>query len=425
MTDSRPASFSSGAPTTSSRIRHNVAWNMMGLGIYSASNWLLIAIVARENPSAAGSFGIAMSIVTPVFLFASLNLKLIQAVDGHDADWLNHLVIQLGVLPVGSLLSILIAFSLGRKDSWLVVLIFAAMRWVEALSNLCYGVFMTKERFRSLGIGMALRGILGTAMAVVTWRATQDLALTGLGILFGWTLVLITYEFPSSLRLLESRGVPEARRVGLLVRRGLPLGFDSAANSLIHHVPRLMIAQTLGPLALGRYLPIVQLLQYLTVAAGSLGGVLLSRLSKYWRDANEPAFRSLIRKVFTLSSAAAIAVTVASLLVGPAVIRLLLGSEFIDVPLIATSGFLAGVISIERLLARGLQAAKRFKEVLLVDLLVLGITTAGCFALVPLFDSAGATASMSIGFATGLALVAVFLSRLKFVDGDRIRQQSG
>ena len=86
---------------------------MAGVGVYSVALWALIAFIARDDPASAGQFGLGMAVVTPIFLFFGLNLRVVQAVEDDDHNWKNYEAVR-AVMSVAALCSsIVVALFIG------------------------------------------------------------------------------------------------------------------------------------------------------------------------------------------------------------------------------------------------------------------------------------------------------------------------
>ena len=403
--------FSATEPRESvNSVKLNAAWNLFGLGVYSISQWILIVVIARNAAESAGELAVALGIATPTFLILGLNLSILQAVENDDSNFRSHLAIRILVLPVGLAVSVLVVLLLGAS-SVTTVAIAAFARWIEGFSNGAYGVFLAKGQLRFLGLGMALRGTVGLFLGLLAWSLSGSVSLTLLALGCGWAVGVVVLELPAAVSLLGDTGTLSFVEVRRLVRRGLPLGLDSGANSTVHQGPRLMISQMLGEAALGRYVPVVQLAQYVTVAAGSLGSALLSKFAEHWRAGNSRKFRVLLAKVLFLTTPLVTAFAIVTGLAGPAVVRTLLGAEFVDHDLIWATGGLVGVITLQRLVSRALQAIGSFSAVLKVDVVVMSVSLIASWRLIPVAGAAGAAIGTAIGFGVGLILVVAIVRR--------------
>lgn len=398
-------------------LRSNIGWNLAGVGVYSLSLWALIAYIAIDDPSAAGQFGLGMAVVTPIFLFFGFNLRVVQAVDDDDHNWRNYEVIR-GVMSVAGLAtSVLVGWAIG--DGFLLLTLSLGLaRMAELWSFMTHGVFLAKKQLKPLGVGTAARGLLGAASGCLVWSNSGNVPAVGFALAISWGLVLLAYELPRARSMLREVGTFDPNSALKLVKRSVPLGVDSAANSLIHHAPRLLIASILGPVALGLYLPVVQLAQYGTVVAGSLGNAFLSQLASSWRSGETAAFRKLLFQIALFGSIGGVVFAGITGFLGPPSVRILLGTQFVDRPLILLVGILVGVISIQRLLARGLQAVGDFSSVLIIDVLMLIVIVLSGSWFVRIWGNAGAASAMLAGFTAGLGLVVVSLLRLRAREKD-------
>src|SRR5262245_26234 len=87
-------------------IRHNFAWTFVGNLVYAASQWAMLAVLAKlGNPVMVGQFALALSISAPVIMFTNLALRQVQATDARR-DY--SFGIYLGLRLITTALSLLI-----------------------------------------------------------------------------------------------------------------------------------------------------------------------------------------------------------------------------------------------------------------------------------------------------------------------------
>src|SRR3984957_8650959 len=60
----------------------NFSWTIVGNVVYAGAQWGILVLLARlGNPEAVGQFSLGLAITAPIMLFASLQLRAIQATD--------------------------------------------------------------------------------------------------------------------------------------------------------------------------------------------------------------------------------------------------------------------------------------------------------------------------------------------------------
>ena len=82
----------SASPPRPLGLRANVAWTALGTAGYTAAQWGVLVVTAKVlDVEAVGRLALALALTAPVFMFANLSLRNVQAADAvsrfreHDA----------------------------------------------------------------------------------------------------------------------------------------------------------------------------------------------------------------------------------------------------------------------------------------------------------------------------------------------------
>lgn len=126
-------------------LRANFSWSFIGNTI-NAFSWFVMTIILAKlgSPEHVGQFAIGLAIAAPVYMFATLRLRDVQATDA-KGDFLfgDYFAMRLTTTVVAFFVVAGIAFLSGLKtETALVVMATALSKSVEAVSDALYGLFM-------------------------------------------------------------------------------------------------------------------------------------------------------------------------------------------------------------------------------------------------------------------------------------------
>lgn len=259
--------LSSAAPRPA--LRRNFYWTFSGNLVAAAAQWALIVLLARlGNPAMVGQYTLGLAITSPLFILTGLNLRALQATDVKGQfRFSDYLGIRLMSLAVGVAVTLLImaAGSLSTEIS-LVVLLLAAQKVVDGISETMYGHWHQRERMDCIAQSMMLRGgasILVLSAAIWWTRSTVwgvgSLVAVSLAVLAGYDLVRL-----DAARRLRLPAFGSAwKNLWALARIAGPLGIAPMLVTLNTYQSRYWLAHHLSEADVGVY----SALAYVTVAA--------------------------------------------------------------------------------------------------------------------------------------------------------------
>ncbi|MDF2179787.1 hypothetical protein P2G88_16165 [Aliiglaciecola sp. CAU 1673] len=276
------------------RLAKNAAFNLCANLALALSNWLLLIVVSKfHGDHALGEVVLALSILSPLFLFASFKLRTLVICDTDNeypveqyfhARFIANSLILL-CLPLVNLL-------LSEGISWQVMLIIGLYKWCDSWFELSISLRHRQQAFASASSWLLLRATV-TGMVLVL---SAFLGLPLLGMMLLWLLVtalfalaatlkshkVVTEELKQSFSLLSAI-FSRQRLFGALglYRRYLTLSLALMCSSLFVYLPNLVIEHHLQIVDAGRFAAT----SYFLVA----GSLLITSLSQ----AAQPKLRQL------------------------------------------------------------------------------------------------------------------------------------
>ncbi|MEM0912987.1 MAG: hypothetical protein AAGK09_00075 [Planctomycetota bacterium] len=279
----------------SSGARVGGAWMFAGQVVWAASQWAVIAVVAKQTvPESVGEFVIAMGIATPTFLMLGLGLRALAAGDVAARRSMGAYAATRGL---GAVLAaaITLAGGMAAVDSpsaRAIVIAVVLLKLADHASDLIYGVGLATGQARAAGLSMIVRGMGGVVAAAVTILATASLA-AGIAAMAGWWLaVAIAFDrrtWMAARRVWRERlAKPDAPRLAErraawlwpVIRPGVPLGVVAGLGALMVYVPAYYL-NAIDPALTGVF------------GALNYGGLVLTLAGLAWGQAATPGFARL------------------------------------------------------------------------------------------------------------------------------------
>lgn len=423
-TDGRPAPLS---------VRRNFVWSLAGNGLYAVCQLgVLFALAKLCSEETVGLYVLGIAVTSPIFLFAGLQLRRLQATDTNEEFRFGH-YFSLQLLACGlALLACAVAgWSSGYRDAALAVILLTGFnKAIETLSNTFYGFFQQRERLDRISKSMVLQSILSAAGLCGGIVLTGDIVWA-----CGWSaalrlLAVFAYDIPS---LWWVAGKDQRSAVGgLLWERGplwqlavlgVPLGATSMLVSLNTNFPRYFVEAYRSTAELGIFGVLCAPLYLMHTLTKSLESSASARLAKLHAAGEVRGFRRLLWQLLTTHTAVALAGVAVAWLFGRPLLTLLFKAEYAEhtgvfvtimwATLVATS---AGVMMTALIAARFIQ----------IQLPLMGATSvaalAACWWLVPTFGMTGAAWSLAISKLPYLVVGLWLIARLRSPVGQVVNR---
>ena len=102
-TDGRPAPLS---------VRSNFVWSLIGNVLYAFCQWGVLVVLAKMcSPETVGTYVLGITVTSPIFLFAGLQLRRLQATDANEEFQFGH---YLGLQLAACVVAMLACWEIGR-----------------------------------------------------------------------------------------------------------------------------------------------------------------------------------------------------------------------------------------------------------------------------------------------------------------------
>ena len=154
-------------------LRRNVSWTFLGNLVYAGTQWGMLTVMAKiGSPEMVGQFSLATAICTPVYMFANLQLRNIQATDARNRYTFDD-YFSLRMLSTTLAWFVIVGIALLSEFSGmttLVIVFLGVANAVESLSDVFYGQIQQHERMDRIAISMMAKGVVSfVVFGSVVW----------------------------------------------------------------------------------------------------------------------------------------------------------------------------------------------------------------------------------------------------------------
>lgn len=317
-------------------LRSNFGWTVLGNGLYGLCQWGTIAILAQLGTTEqVGRFALGFAIAAPIFLFADLNLRSLQATDAENRYSIgDYLGLRLVALVVALVAVVAIALLAGMSaDKARIVVAVAVAKAFESIAFVIYGFLQKHERMARIAISMIVKGVASVAVVGVVIALTARLDLAVVALAAAWAATLVLIDLPAARRLAGGSGESLRPRfvwseLGRLAWLALPLGLTRLLGSLETNAPRYLVELRLGEGALGIFAAMSYLVLIGNRVVHALAQATSQRMARYRADDDRAAALRLLGIWIALGLALAGGAVGGAILLGRPVLERVYGPAY-------------------------------------------------------------------------------------------------
>ena len=388
-------------------LRHNFAWVFPANIVYAACHWgILVALAKLGTVTLVGQFVLGLSVTSPIFVCASLQLRSIQATDPErEFRFGEYLGLRIVASAAALLLVLLVTWSAGHTGQLLAALLLMGLaKAIESISDIVYGSLQLHGRMDRVARSRVAHGVLSLGSIAIGTSLTGTILGALSGLVVCRLVVLLAYDLPSAIWVLN--GKPDGRvrpswnirRLSRLTWLGLPLAGTTLLVSLETYIPYYFVAHYWGVSQVGIFGAIAALITAGGTVTRAINQITIPRLASHYRSGQLADFRQLLGRILCGYLVLGVLGVAAVPLVGRPLLSFLFRPEyaahtqlFLFVMIAAAAAYLSGAITTSMIAVRliGRQLPLRCLTVL---------TSFGiCWWLVPQHGLVGA--SMALIFA--------------------------
>ena len=263
------------------------------------SQWSVLSVFSKNSDlSFLGAFSLSLAFISPIMMFAGLQLKSIVASDtSKEYNIFDYLRVRIASGFCSLILIIFIAI-IFYKEFLNSIIFLAIVKTFESLGEVMYGNWLRDGKVSKICFSTLLKSIFGWGVFPVICLSFKSLEMGFFYLMLIQFVVFIFYDIRGikliSIKLDIFKNLWNQRDI---VKIGFFLGVTASLSSLCINIPRYFIEHLMGNKELG----IFTALCYLWIATGyisnSIGDGYLSYLSELINGQN---YQMVKRKLFFL-----------------------------------------------------------------------------------------------------------------------------
>lgn len=412
-------------------LRHNFVWALIGSLVASGCQWAMLVVIAKLlSAEEVGYFALALAITAPIVMFSMLQLRAVYVTDSKNEIDFRYF---LGLRLLTNLLAVIIVFVVlslisGRYSLgvYIVILIVALNKLVEATSDIAYGVVQKNNRLDIMAKSMMVRNFGALVFLFLVILLTHSLIIGVLSIGVWWLIILVFFDKPRAEIFTSFRPRFKPEVLLHLLYLSVPLGVATGIQAANSAVPRYFIEGYLGTESLGYFSAMAY-----TVAAAlrlilALGQSAAARLAEYYVS-NRRAYIRLLLKMAFIVLVLAVGTVILSFFFGKAFLTIVYKPEYAeDMDVFIWLMIAAGGTMLAAIFGYGMTAVRRFKSHIPVFGVAGLVSLLGSWLLVPAFGMRGAAWAMlasTLAQCAGSLFVIVFALRAPKASMEKQQQK--
>jgi len=396
-------------------LRANISWTFVG-NVINAASWFAMTIVLAKlgSPDDIGKFALGLATTAPIFMFAALRLRDVQATDAkHEFVFGDYFALRLTTTVLALLVVVGIVFAFGfHLEMALIILATSASKSIEAISDAFYGLFMKQERLDRSAKSLMLKGPLSLLGLGIGFYLTGSVFWGVMGLVIARAVIMLSYDIRNVSLSLD----PASKLIGKIIPRrfprprwnaktlsrlfwlSLPLGFVTMLISFNLNIPRYFIEGYMGSYQLGIFAAVAAFQKVAPTVVQALGRSAAPRLSKYYAAKNARAFRRLSLKLLGIGLLLGSAGVLVAYFAGKQILTLFYGPEYALAGLFTLLMLGAGIDYLATIVIFVITSTRSFKIQLPLHLITTSAVALACYFLIPSAGLMGAAIALIIAY---------------------------
>jgi O-antigen/teichoic acid export membrane protein len=376
------------------RLRHNIAWTILGTGSYLASQWLILVVLAKlGNPKVVGEYSLALAIVTPLTVLSQLQLRQVIVTDiTRQYNYGDYLINRVVLSLLSVVIACVVAISLYPSARAVAVVgLLALVKTADSVSDVCYAQMQKHQRMDYVALSMSMKAWSSIVGFGVTYYYANDLTLAILVVLGISVVLLGVFDAPLAAKHESAPLKLDASRFFALTVLAVPLALAGGLVSFSSNVPRYFLESYHGKEAVALFSVAAAPLSFVTLLQGSITQAVMLRITIHFQKGQLKEFKALSDKITFLFIAITSFFTVIFYVWGETILSTLFTATYADAVsalLIMSGGLAFGSVATTGSYA--LIAGRRFRMQLTNILIALFVQIMLCSVLIPTTSVTGA-----------------------------------
>lgn len=399
-------------------LRYNIVCTLVGNLVYAGCQWGMLVVLAKlGSPELVGVFGLALAVTNPVIMLTNLQLGVLQATDAtKEYRFGDYLAVRL----LMNIVALAIVFTIVAVQGYaprigLAILMMGLAKAIEAISDVIYGALQQHERVDYIAVLQVIKGVISLSLVSLVVYAGGSIAMAVSAMAGMWLICLVTCELPGLARLFRVEGTEslaprwDRARIQHIVRYAFPLGAAMMLGSLTLNLPQLFIEHYRGLHDLGIFVALSSLMLLGRKVINPIVHTSSARLSHLYAEGDGVGFRTVVWKLFLMTTVIGLIAVILSIVVGREALRLIYAPEYANHLETLVWLMVAFALSCQSALDPAFTALRCMREPVILWGATLILLGGGLLYLTPKYGLNGAAMAIALSSAGRLVLMVIAL----------------
>ena len=397
-------------------LQRNVFFMLLGNGSFAFSQWFQISLIAKYSSiDTLGYFTLTLSIISPIFMFTSLQLRTLIITDVESKIQFNtFFTLRIITSFVSLVLIIIIGIYIANDYLFPFLILLSFQKLLEGISELFNSKQQQQEKVEFLVQSLLLKGL---AIVLSMWLGLviAESLVVGLCLILVFYLFIIYFnDYRNYKNIYHEKVVFKGKKQDLynIIILGLPLGIVLLIISLNANVSKYFLEIYSGTEKQAIFSAISYILVIGLFILDSLGQSFVPRLSRYFYERNFKNFKNLTIIFVGLSLLIGTTLFVFSLFFGKVGLQFLFNEKISEY-----SGFLSQYLSVCILvfiassLGYTLTSIGEFNVQPIINLVILLVNLVLSFFLIKKYELFGVIIVLGICFLLQIIITTYLIMR--------------
>ena len=313
--------------------RKNFIWNILGTGFNAFNSLFLMIIVTRVNGvDEAGIFTIAFATACILYVIGTYAGRVFQVTESNkdisDKDYILNRVMSFILMMVCTVLFVVFRGYDSYKSTIFILL--AVYKGLEAFSDVLYGIMQKNDLLYKVGQSFFIKALLTVGVFAIVDILTKDLILSCLSIIIVWLLVILTYDFYNTRKLIDLKSKINYKNAIKIFKTGFFVFAITFLGLYISNAPKYAIDSYLENSAQTIFGIIIMPATAITLFGQFILHPYLTSIFELYRKNKIKELKQAIRKLILYISGVGAACLVGAYLIGIPVLNFIYGISLDD-----------------------------------------------------------------------------------------------
>lgn len=289
--------------------RQSVSWTFLGKSIFLGCQFLLVVFLSKATSMfTLGAYSLGLAITGPVFIFSSLQLRVILATEKNPLSvfwdfFVLRMILSALAVPVVYVAGFAMALD---EDVFLIVVFCSALKFFDSVADIVYGLYQGVNRMDLMAKSQIIRSVLGLILFIFSFLLFKNAQLSFLVMIISYAVVIIFFDFVRArykYNLLENvyvsivKSLGRSRSIFIILKKGVPLGLVVMVGSLSANIPSYIIESKLSIEAVAVFASLIYLVQSTSTFMSALWEPAVPRLTRMREAFDYLGFTKMIAQI--------------------------------------------------------------------------------------------------------------------------------